>query len=320
MIMDFALCVSDTYAQYAMVTIKSILENNPKQNCHFHILTKDMHCNTRKQLQDLCSDSWINIIEVDDTILKGLNVGQWQIYTWFRVLLPELLKEVSLVLYLDADTIVVDNIESLFSINMLGKSIAASLDLDTMSEKVYKRCEYAQSKGYICAGVLLMNLDYWRENDLTRKILEMSMIKKYEYADQDAINYLCQDTKIILPLKYDIVYYYLTRPYFRVKMPQECIEMIEHPQIIHYAGLVPWIKEKDKHFFSYLWHYYNHLLPTPAKTYKINKGYRYYVHLLKVILHYWGLSNYNPWYVSTKRINLNSVLKELKEANKSIKI
>ena len=70
----------------------------------------------------------LDIVIVDDSKLKDLK-DTWTIYTWYRVLLPEIDGcSVHRVLYLDADTLVSENIEELFSLDMTGKAIAGTVD------------------------------------------------------------------------------------------------------------------------------------------------------------------------------------------------
>ena len=127
--MHIAFCVNDHYAEYILVSIKGLLENN-SDPLVIHILSdyiSDKNTNRLKKLVGLYPNAILDIVIVDDLKLKDLK-DTWTIYTWYRVLLPEILDaSVHRVLYLDADTLVSENIEELFSLDMTGKAIAGLL-------------------------------------------------------------------------------------------------------------------------------------------------------------------------------------------------
>ena len=117
----------------------------------------------------------LHIHIVNDESLRGLK-DTWSIYTWYRVLLPQVLSEdVHRVLYLDADTIVAGNLNELFTLDMEGKAIAGSIDPESYNKETFERCGYDQSKKYICAGVMLMNLEYLREHLDTKAIQRFTL-------------------------------------------------------------------------------------------------------------------------------------------------
>ena len=114
--MHVAFCVNDGYAQYIMVTIKGLLENNSNPIV-IHVLSDYISERNLVRLKDLVSSypfAELKVIIVDDSKLHGLK-DTWTIYTWYRVLLSETLdSDVHRVLYLDADVLVAGNIQDLF--------------------------------------------------------------------------------------------------------------------------------------------------------------------------------------------------------------
>lgn len=61
------------------------------------------------------------------------------------------------------------------------------------SSSVYDRLEIVPKKGYVCSGVLMLNLDYWRQHSIAEQVLDYG--KKYPektlFPNQDAINVIC---------------------------------------------------------------------------------------------------------------------------------
>lgn len=290
--LHFAFGVNDGYLPYIIVTIKSILENNKAEKCHFHILTDGISEKNKARLAKETrqySNSKVDYHIVDTSRLNGIK-STWSIYSWLRIFLPDILPGVNRVLYLDADIIINDNLSSLFNVDMTGKSIAAVLDIQNYENKTFNRCGYSKENGYICAGVLMMNLDYWRENNITEKIINWSRENndKIKFPDQDAINYICKDSKIILPLRYGIIDAIFTSDAFiNSGLSDQVKDSFNNPAIIHYAGQSPWIIERAKHTLQSYWHNYNRMLLNPIKIKYESTG----IILLKVII--WRLLHPN---------------------------
>lgn len=295
-LMHIAFCINDAYCSYIAVTIKSIAETNSGSGgIVIHVLTDHFSKRSYSQLQKIVNGYKgfeLHIHKIDDTPLKGLETGKFTIYNWYRVLLPEILpNDIEKVLYLDADTVVTDDLSDLFSLDMTGKAIAGTLDSLSLSKEPYIRCGYDSRKLYVCSGVLLMNTTYWRKHRLTDKIIDWARLNpdRIKFADQDAINYICQDDKIVLPLRYNVVnYFFSEKDYIRSSYIKQLKECIQHPAIIHYAGWYPWIKDGPQHSMCNVWLRYNNMLNHPAKRKYQSKGWT----LLKIRI--WDL--FHPEY------------------------
>jgi len=265
---DFALCFNDRYAPYACVTIRSIAESMRRDDeVYIHLLIdKKLSLRSKKNIKEsVVSASGIKIgvefYEIgEDTVLAMLPetiIGGWSIAAWYRVLLPKLLgTDIHKVLYLDCDVIVNDNLDELFTMDISNKSLGGCVDVFlNYDASVYKRLQYDKSKGYICSGVLLLNLDYWRQCNLEKQLLDYAVenMSKIKFFDQDTINYVCQDSKIILPPRYGVMTQYFTHKPFLEEHMREMHEMMKSPAIIHYAGCQPWVYSRNKALHSFLW-------------------------------------------------------------------
>lgn len=306
--MHFALCVNDGYVPYICVTIKSILENHKSHRVTIHVLSNYISKKRRKLLKEVMTGYdyvTLQIHIVDDSILRGLK-DTWSIYTWYRVLLPKVLSDnVHRVLYLDADTLVDGDVSELFRIDMADKAIAGAIDILSFDPKTFERCMYEEEKKYVCAGVMLMNLDYWRENALTDKVIAWGREHdtRIKFPDQDTINYLCRDHKIILPMRYGILGVYFSKEVF-YKKPyfDELIECLTSPAIVHYAAQAPWKIELAYHPFQKEWEKYNAMLRHPAKRVYITKGWDF------VKMRVWNILHPS---LKRKIITKNDILKQI---------
>mgnify|MGYP000308479184 CR=1 FL=1 len=106
-------------------------------------------------------------------------------------------------------------------------------------EEIYTRLHYPSSDSYFNSGVLLVNLDYWREEGLMSKALDYISKNgsKLVFYDQDVLNALLHDCKLFLPFRYNVQDGFLRR---KRRIRPESIAALDqellHPVIIHYTG------------------------------------------------------------------------------------
>lgn len=251
---DFCLCFNEGYVPYACVTIKSIMDNaNPEDDVVIHIVSDYLSNDSVDFLKQ-----WNVIFHIinDDSIFEGVDLSVWGIYALYRFFLPKYLgSDVHKVLYLDCDVIVNSNLDELFEMDMHDKAIAGCIDPQTYSKEVFTRLDYDFEKKYICSGVLIMNLDYWREFGVSDKIINFMKKKRdtLRFPDQDAINCLCCDNKIILPSEYGVQCSFFRERRFLIEHIDNIDSIVDNPQIVHYAGYAPWVYCKNKSLHSYMW-------------------------------------------------------------------
>ena len=287
-----AFCGGENYFQYFAVTIRSILENNPGADLSFHLLTDNISPRTFRRINAEFSsfqNAHLDIMLVDDTLISGLPYRYWTKYTWYRILLPDMLpNDIHKVLYLDADTLVTGDILPLFSMDMQQNAIAGSLGAENFHDETFFRCQYDADLQYVCCGVLLMNLDVWRREHLASSVIQWGKEHSSEikYPDQDAINHICRKQKIVLPMKYGVI-----GPYFSIEAlyhppySEELRESLLHPVIIHYANQNPWKKEMAKHPLQKEWIACNNRMRRPARRHYITKGWPFVKMIVWIICH-----------------------------------
>ena len=105
--------------------------------------------------------------------------------TYFRYKIGNLFKDISTLLYLDCDVIVKKSLGKLFDIDL--KDNYCAMILDAESQREAKRLGL---KKYFNAGVMLINLDLWRKDNLEKKLFDYTIknAKKIFWQDQDVIN------------------------------------------------------------------------------------------------------------------------------------
>lgn len=120
--------------------------------------------------------------------------------TYYRLALSELLVNLDKIIWIDGDTLVLQDLKQMYDINMEGLYYRGYLDNNVNGTKSFG----IKSEHYICAGVMLINLKDLRKDDMANKF--NSFIEENNYLlvqhDQTVINVVCADKIGVLPPKF----------------------------------------------------------------------------------------------------------------------
>ena len=90
--------------------------------------------------------------------------------------------------------------------------VAAFEERGCCAEDVYERLDYDSKYGYFNAGVLLVNLDYWRTHNMTQAFIEYieHNFEKLRAHDQDVLNAFFYDKSVHISLAWNVefIFYY----------------------------------------------------------------------------------------------------------------
>ncbi|WP_157150823.1 glycosyltransferase [Brachyspira sp. SAP_772] len=122
------LCNGHNYAINLGITIVSLLVNSDEyDNFYFHVLTSDMTEEDRKKLILLkeIKDFDIKFYDIDDKIIdkykkleKGKNPAWWGYHVLLKLEVPNILKDLDKVLFLDIDLIILKSLKEIFNENI----------------------------------------------------------------------------------------------------------------------------------------------------------------------------------------------------------
>ena len=195
----------DRYIPYLSVSLISLIENASKSmQYNINVLCSGIEEENEKIITDMSNEN-ISIKFVDVSaqirgIASSLSLRDYySLSIYYRIFIPELFPNVDKAIYLDSDTVVLEDIAELYGIDMGDNLVAAVQDMVVASEKVFRT--YADMgvgvryERYFNSGVLLMNLREMRLADLQGKF--MHMLKTYHFdticPDQDYLNVICKD-------------------------------------------------------------------------------------------------------------------------------
>jgi lipopolysaccharide biosynthesis glycosyltransferase len=292
-IMDIVFCIDDNFVQHCGVTIISVCENNKDEDITFHILTEGLSHKHKKQLEQIANSYNSKLIfwAVDKTILKDCPVyGSWTLSTYYRILLPVILpSNISKVLYLDSDIIVRKNIKSLWNYDINQFSLAAVCDMALSDDvRTYNRLGYDRALGYFNAGILLINLDYWRANNVLNRLLQgvRQNSNILTFVDNDLLNLVLIKETFILPWTYNMTSVaYKKNVMLKKEFLQEIELVLRDPAILHFTSHKPWFKGCCHPLKS---EYFKYLQLSPWKTYKANKFHRLFKYSIPFVLEYYA--------------------------------
>ncbi len=265
-----AIASDRNYLVHAGTLIRSICENHWKQRLFFHLLTMDERVPEDEKLKRFISEIssenvslQVHCLDENSPLIRSIPDGCAisSRSAFLRFLAPDLVDAEKL-LYLDCDTIVLDDLGPLFEMNMGEKTLAAVSDLFS-GVRMFSKGFGLQ---YFNSGVLLINARQWRENDDLKKVISFTAGKftkifagKKQYGDQDILNLLFLGDVMYLHPKYNAVNpLFLRRGSFRGEIFEQAYR---NPTILHFAGgAKPW-NPWDVHPYSGIYWKYRRMTP-----------------------------------------------------------
>ena len=185
------------YSVWVGVTMQSVIEHTGAPIC-FHILHDDtLNDQNREKLVQVATQNGnrIQFHNLGDAFGDSLKekMGRYTIGSMFRVMLPELLPDISKIIYLDADLLVNRDIKELWDTDIQNYCLAAVPDYSTVNglETPYPVAKQeVPASHYFNSGVLCMNLDRIRaKGNMHENILNyLEENQGARLLDQDALN------------------------------------------------------------------------------------------------------------------------------------
>jgi lipopolysaccharide biosynthesis glycosyltransferase len=202
-----ALAADEAYAMPLATTLRSIVETNQSHwPLDFYILHDGFSPEGQKKVADSlpAASALLLWIPVETTIFEEFStIPHVSKMCYARLLIPKFFPEtVAKVLYLDTDLLVLSDLGPLWQTDLTGYALAAVPDFYYHTKFVLEgldpslsRAHYAGLplvRNYFNSGVLLIDLDRWREERLSEKTFAyLSRHSRLPNMDQDALNFVC---------------------------------------------------------------------------------------------------------------------------------
>ena len=249
---SIAYAPDDKYINQTVVSMKSALEHN--EQVEFIIMYSKLSAESMQKLGAVGGS--LRLIKMDESQFADLTLSKWvTVQAWFRIKLPDLCKDLDKVLYLDCDTLIRGNLDELFSMDLTSKYLAGVKDVWGVSKYV-KRLDM-KSGVYVNSGMLLFNCDYCRKEHFFDKVIDFAKnnAKIIEFCDQDSINKVVDEYKLVVSPKYNFMDTWWRGGYYEFEGEEETeyLKAKENPVIAHLTGLKPAFKGCGNKFKDEWW-------------------------------------------------------------------
>ncbi|HLO71954.1 MAG TPA: glycosyltransferase family 8 protein [Flavipsychrobacter sp.] len=228
------------------VMLFSLFENNRDVHVKAHILYNTLSDKQKTDVEHLASNygNDIHWIKMDDEATKGFYTSAYlNVATYYRIFAPQLINdETDRLLFIDADVIVNGSVSELFSLNIAGVPLCAVKEVTPYKTE---RLGIPEGGNYFNAGIILYNLNDWRNNNYFDKLLQNIKIKHSDYwlFDQDALNAMFYNVAFYLHPKWNHqnIFYSVSASYLERMYGYPATEVLNNPVVIHYnTQLKPW--------------------------------------------------------------------------------
>lgn len=252
--MNILVAINKAYKKQLNILLYSIQYSNPNEKFDVYIL----HNSLDKYDIDLISNGLdlnrfeLKPLKIDDEEINTFPVFEkrYPVEIYFRIFASKYLpKKIDRILYLDADTVVINKLQDLYNMDFEGNYFIAATHIKKILHKINEiRLNIKEEEPYINTGVLLINLKELRKADVRSDVMQFvkNNSKKLILPDQDIIvSIYGSKIKLVDDLKYNLGE--RTLNLYNLNNPQEPIGLkwiCKNTVIIHYYGHnKPWNKQ-----------------------------------------------------------------------------
>lgn len=197
-------------------------------------LSSDFLNKLEKTLSLIHDSVRVNVFKINQDDFKDFPDWRGNKMAYARFLLPALLPRVSHVIYCDVDFLWLRDISILWNMRSDKDILLACHDplVSKTSEKEWFAAhgyKYVEEK-YFCTGLLVMNLDLFRRNNVVQKVYTLLAKDKFMFPDQGAMNVVLGEKVCIISNDWMTFTSCLTR--------STCLNNL----VLHYVNDVPWTR------------------------------------------------------------------------------
>lgn len=299
--MVVAYASNDGYARHLAAGMCSLFDHNQaEQKIRVYILSNQMseeHIANLRSIADRYGREMI-VVELGDVRSRfpyEIDTRGFDVSALSRFFMAEMIPTAEeRILYLDCDTIVSDSLSSLWETNLDEYALAAVAE-PTVGMKIKRQIDLEPGDVYFNSGVLLINLAYWRRENVQAQLIEFYRQKdgRLFACDQDTLNGALQGKIKLLEPKYNFFTNLRYFPYsslvvrtngYAVVSREQLREAKKHPAILHFLGDErPWKRGNLNHYRKW---YEKYLAMTPYAETPKETGQEIYLlffHLLEWI-------------------------------------
>ncbi|KGT93493.1 lipopolysaccharide 1,3-galactosyltransferase [Erwinia typographi] len=232
--------VDGKFKIHVQITMMSLMRNAGGDKYHFHVISSELNDKDISRFREITENTphGLTVHYVGDELFSSLPTTVFfSRATYYRLLAPLLVPEEEKILYLDADMVCINPIDSLWNISMQPQNIALVVGESEQLQKNLAVNVNLKGFRYFNAGMMLINVGAWNEagiSDLALSVLTQrgSLL---QYLDQDALNIALEGKVDYVDRRFNYIEMLAHNEHgYRVDVPADTC-------IIHYAGAdKPW--------------------------------------------------------------------------------
>ena len=243
-----------------MVSMVSIMENHREDKIIFYLIEDGINSSRIQSIEKLVKKygQCLIVKKLDEVMgnncINGDERHPGTIYA--KIFLVDVC-DADRVLYLDSDTVICNSLEGLWKMDLQDCYIAGVKM--PYSDRTKSKLGLDANDAYVCDGVLLLNLEKWRTEDLKKKCLDYINDCNGEpfMLSEGTVNYIAKKHVKVLTPEYNLMSSMILWSAAQIRELFDCpdyysdhdvIGAREKPVIIHYLNelyIRPWFANSD---------------------------------------------------------------------------
>lgn len=252
-ILHIACATDEEYVPHCATMLASLFDKHEPSSLFIHYLQpQGMSKSVLLRLERFVLDAGarIRFHQIADDRITGL--PSWPglpALIWYRVMLAEILPELDRVLYIDADTLVLDDLRPLWMTDLNDAYLAA---VTNVAPPIFSghalELGLPDRASYFNSGVLLLNLARMRKDNCGGQMLEYGRKHRLKWPDQDVLNMFLYRQRIALHPRWNCMNCIFLFPEAREIFGANRVHQAkQQPAIVHFEGPGP---GKPWHYLS----------------------------------------------------------------------
>lgn len=265
--MNLLFCINPKFRPLLCQCLRSIVKNGGEERYDAYILHSDLTDADMDAVRAVSDRVSCRFLSVDAGNFDGFpESSRYPRQIYYRLAAPLLLpEELDRILYLDVDTLVINPLKELYTMDFQGNYYIACTHIrEALTKLNDRRLNVPDGSPYVNTGVMVLNLPALREN-LTMDEIRRTALQKIDsfwLPDQDLLTVLHGD-KILLAdtQKYNLSDRILNIYNANPKNPRHSLDWVrENTVVIHYCGKNrPW----KPHYIGQLGVFYEETVKNP---------------------------------------------------------
>jgi lipopolysaccharide biosynthesis glycosyltransferase len=232
-----AIAFDENYARPFHALLASIASNAGP--AHLHVIATGVN---EQHLDQIRAYVRRHSMEITFYTIEDTRVGQlitrdtWTTAVYYRLYFPLLVNHtVRKLLYIDTDTLVLNNLSELYHWPLDGYPVAAVYDNYVKTQPMIGMDTPGE---YLNSGVLLIDTQAWRDQKISEKAIDylLTYPERIRYVDQCALNAVLRHNWLHLDTRYNLLYTYLPEE----QSKQQVMKVMNDAVIVHFNLERPW--------------------------------------------------------------------------------